>query len=81
MISVYAIAFLISGLQQLGGVWAEQWVNPVFDGLFLILAVALSVGLSRQRDRRVALERLKSGREREVLREMSKSAVTEGKAH
>jgi ribose transport system permease protein len=81
VISVYAIAFLISGLQQLGGVWAEQWVNPVFDGLFLILAVALSVGLSRQRDRRVALERLKSGREREVLREMSKSAVTEGKAH
>ncbi len=60
VISVYAIAFMIDGLQQLGGVWAQQWVGPAFDGASLIVAVSLSVGVTRLRDRRAAEARLKA---------------------
>jgi len=51
MIGVYFVAISVSGLTLLG---AEVWVQPVFNGTSLIVAVALSTIFARQRDRRAS---------------------------
>ena len=49
IIGVYFVAISVSGFTLLG---AELWVQPVFNGLSLVVAVALSTIFARQRDRR-----------------------------
>jgi ribose transport system permease protein len=48
IIGVYFVAISVSGLTLLG---AEIWVQPVFNGGSLMVAVALSTLFARQRDR------------------------------
>jgi ribose transport system permease protein len=48
VIGVYFVAISVSGLTLLG---AEVWVQPVFNGGSLMVAVALSTLFARQRDR------------------------------
>jgi ribose transport system permease protein len=56
IVSVYALAFLISGLEQLG---ANVWVGPVFDGATVIIAVALSSWAFRLKAARARRDRLR----------------------
>ncbi|MGH2938420.1 MAG: ABC transporter permease [Solirubrobacterales bacterium] len=49
IIGVYFIAISVSGFTLLG---AELWVQPVFNGVSLVVAVALSTLFARQRERR-----------------------------
>lgn len=61
VISVYTLAFMIAGLQQLGGVWSETWVSPTFNGAAVIIAVSLSrlaFTYRERRSRKQALARL-----------------------
>ena len=48
VIGVYFVAVSVSGLTLLG---AETWVQPVFNGGALIIAVALTTFLARARER------------------------------
>jgi ribose transport system permease protein len=48
IIGVYFVAMSVSGFSLLG---AEIWVQPVFNGVSLLFAVALSTFFARQRDR------------------------------
>ena len=62
VLSVYTLAFLIAGFQQLGGVWSETWVSPTFNGITVILAVGLSRWAFTYRERKTrkqALARLR----------------------
>jgi ribose transport system permease protein len=56
VVAVYALAFMIAGLQQIG---ASIWVTPVFNGAGLIIAVGLSrwaslIASARERGRQLA---------------------------
>jgi len=60
VVAVYAVAFLVSGLQQLG---LAPWATPLLNGVALLLAVALSTLAIRARQgraRRLQLEILKA---------------------
>lgn len=57
VVSVYALAVMISGLQQLG---TAPWVEPAFDGATLIVAVALSAWAVRLRAARARREQLEA---------------------
>jgi ribose transport system permease protein len=48
IIGVYVVAISVSGFTLLG---AETWVQPVFNGTALIIAVALTTFIKRARDR------------------------------
>jgi ribose transport system permease protein len=50
LVGVYFIAVSVNGLSLLG---AEIWVQPVFNGAALIVAVALTTFIARARERRV----------------------------
>ncbi|WP_246243646.1 ABC transporter permease [Amycolatopsis pithecellobii] len=51
IVGVYFLATSVSGLSLLG---ADVWVQPVFDGIALVLAVALSTLIARRRERNAA---------------------------
>jgi len=51
IIGVYFVAVSVSGFTLMG---ASIWVQPVFNGASLIVAVALSTLIARSRDRRMA---------------------------
>lgn len=55
IVSVYFLAATISGLQQMG---AQAWVEPVFNGSALIVAVALSAWAFRLQRSRAQREQL-----------------------
>lgn len=55
VISVYALSVAISGLQQMG---APTWLEPVFNGAALVIAVALSAAALRSRARRARAQQL-----------------------
>jgi ribose transport system permease protein len=55
MIGVYFVAISVSGFTLLG---AEIWVQPVFNGASLVIAVALSTFFARQRERRASSNQL-----------------------
>jgi ribose transport system permease protein len=59
LVAAYALAFMISGLQQLGGVWSEQWIGPTFNGAALVIGVALSTSAFAARERRSKREQLR----------------------
>ena len=59
LVAAYALAFMISGLQQLGGVWSEQWVGPTFNGAALVIGVALSTSAFAAKERRSKREQLR----------------------
>ncbi len=64
LVAAYVLAFMISGLQQLGGVWSEQWVGPTFNGAALVIGVALSTSAfaaKERRSKRAQLRRLVVG--------------------
>lgn len=48
ILAVYFVAFSVSGLQFMG---AASWVEPVFNGVALIIAMSASVVLGRKRGR------------------------------
>lgn len=48
ILAVYFVAFSVSGLQFMG---AASWVEPVFNGVALIIAMSASVILGRKRGR------------------------------
>ena len=56
VVAVYALAFMISGLEQFG---AQVWVTPLFNGGTLIVAVALSGWAYRLRAARTRREQLR----------------------
>lgn len=59
VVAVYVVAFLVSGLQQLG---LAPWATPLFNGVALLLAVTLStlaIRARQNRSRRRQLEELK----------------------
>jgi ribose transport system permease protein len=45
LIAVYFVAFIVNGLTLAG---AADWVNPLFNGLALLVAVALSIAVRRR---------------------------------
>ncbi|WP_161987469.1 ABC transporter permease [Prescottella subtropica] len=49
ILAVYFVAFSVSGLQFMG---AASWVEPIFNGVALIVAMCASVILGRKRGRR-----------------------------
>lgn len=49
ILAVYFVAFSVSGLQFMG---AASWVEPIFNGIALIVAMCASVVLGRKRGRR-----------------------------
>lgn len=51
LVGVYFVAISVSGFTLLG---AEIWVQPVFNGGSLVIAVALSTLIARGRERRMA---------------------------
>jgi ribose transport system permease protein len=51
MVGVYFVAVSVSGFTLLG---ADVWVQPVFNGLSLVVAVALSTLIARRRESRMA---------------------------
>jgi ribose transport system permease protein len=51
LVGVYFVAVSVNGLTLLG---ASLWVQPVFDGASLIIAVALSTLIARERERRMS---------------------------
>lgn len=55
VVAVYALSVAISGLQQMG---APPWVQPVFNGAVLAVAVALSGFAVRARSRRARARQL-----------------------
>jgi ribose transport system permease protein len=62
VLSIYTLAFLIAGFQQLGGIWSETWVGPTFNGVAVIVAVSLSrwaFSYRERKTRKLALERLR----------------------
>lgn len=56
LVAVYVIAVAVTGLQQLG---VALWVEPVFEGAMLFVAVGLSAWTVRLRARRAKLARLR----------------------
>lgn len=83
VVSAYALAFMIAGLQQLGGVWSEQWVSPTFSGAALVIGVALSTWAFAARERgskRQQLRRLLVGSTRTDVSTGSE-AMTAGERH
>lgn len=64
VLAVYTLAFMVAGLQQLGGIWSEAWVTPTFNGATVIVAVSLSAWAFSYRERRAgkdSLARLEKG--------------------
>jgi ribose transport system permease protein len=59
VLAVLLLAVLVSGLAQLG---FESWVQPVFNGVVLILAVGLSVYGTRRRTARSAADAAEAAR-------------------
>jgi ribose transport system permease protein len=57
IIAVYFLAFTVTGLQLVG---AEGWVQPVVDGLALLIAVGLSTWALRLRSARLRSEQLQA---------------------
>jgi ribose transport system permease protein len=49
LLAVAVLAVAVSGMQQLG---AEFWVEPMFNGAMLVLAVGLAGYAERWRERR-----------------------------
>lgn len=60
-VAVYVVGVAVTGLQQLG---AALWVEPVFNGAVLFVAVGLSAYTSRLRSRRARRARLRELEER-----------------
>jgi ribose transport system permease protein len=76
VVSVYALAVTVSGLQHLG---AEPWVEPVFNGSALIIAVALSgwaFHARAERARRRQLAQLVEGPPQRVTGPATEGLVT-----
>lgn len=48
VIAVFLLAVTVAGLQQLG---AQFWVEPLFNGTILIVAVGVAVYAASRRDR------------------------------
>jgi ribose transport system permease protein len=61
IIGVYFVAVSVSGFTLMG---ASIWVQPVFNGASLLVAVALSTLIARSRDRRMAASAAHGGGER-----------------
>jgi ribose transport system permease protein len=53
VVGVYVVAVSVSGFTLLG---AETWVQPVFNGAALIIAVALTTFIKRARERGTAIQ-------------------------
>ncbi|MCR1786132.1 ABC transporter permease [Nocardioides carbamazepini] len=58
VLAVYTLAFMVAGLQQLGGIWSEAWVTPTFNGLTVIVAVSLSAWAFSFREKRAGKDSL-----------------------
>jgi ribose transport system permease protein len=56
LVAVYVVGVAVTGLQQMG---AALWVEPVFQGTVLFIAVGLSAWTTRYRARRARLARIR----------------------
>ena len=65
VVAVYVVGVAVAGLQSLG---VALWVQPVFNGVVLFVAVGLSSWTAKQRRRRAELSRI---RELEIQRDAS----------
>ena len=64
LVAVYVVAVAVTGLEQLG---AALWVEPVFQGAVLFIAVGLSAWTARYRASRARQARLRELEERRAV--------------
>jgi ribose transport system permease protein len=72
IIGVYFVAMSVSGFSLLG---ADIWVQPVFNGASLLVAVALSTFFARQRDRSSSRSQLAEAEMEASTRESAGAAI------
>lgn len=71
LVAVLVVGAAVAGLQQLG---ASLWVEPVFQGVVLFVAVGLSAYTARFRAQRAKQERLRELEERRIAQPAATSA-------